>query len=377
VIRRDRHFTPRLAAPLFISRAFCYFRVSIRLVRFRGFVPAHEVPIMDTPRKDLSTLTRRDFGKLALAAVPASMLARRVSLAARMRIDSRIKGVQIGAITYSFNRLGGTADDIIKAYVTLGLGEMELMSNHAEALAGAPTPARGGGAGRRGAPLTPEEQAAQTAARNAAAKTLADWRAAATEATFQPAKKKIQDAGIDLRLLCYNINSTATDETIEYGFKMAKWLGVKTMTTSTQVSMGKRIAPFADKYNMIVGFHGHDSVEKPDEVHNEASFMAIIGQNRHFYANLDVGHYTAAGGDAVAFIKAHHDRITNLHFKDMHKPPTKGYTPFGEGDAPLKDVLLLMAKEKWDIPVNIEFEYQGEPMTEIPKCFQYIKQALA
>jgi len=61
----------------------------------------------------------------------------------------------------------------------------------------------------------------------------------------------------------------------------------------------------------------------------------------------------------------------------MQKPPTKGYTPFGQGDAPLKEVLLMVSKEKYDIPVNIEFEYQGDPMVEIPKCFQYIKDALA
>ena len=150
--------------------------------------------------------SRREFGMVTLA-----------GLAALQRINSTIKGVQIGAITYSFNRLIGGAEEILKAYRAIGLGEMELMSNHAEALAGAPAPARGGG-GRRGTPMTPEE----TAARATAAKLTTDWRAAATEATFQPVRKKIQDAGIDLRLLCFNMNSQATDETIEYGFNMAK-----------------------------------------------------------------------------------------------------------------------------------------------------------
>jgi sugar phosphate isomerase/epimerase len=105
--------------------------------------------------------------------------------------------------------------------------------------------------------------------------------------------------------------------------------------------------------------------------------LAVMAISKYFYANLDVGHYTAAGGDAVAFIKTYHDRITNLHFKDMVKNQSNSYKPFGQGDAPLKDVLLLMAKEKWNIPVNIEFEYPGDPMVEIPKCFQFIKDALA
>jgi sugar phosphate isomerase/epimerase len=315
--------------------------------------------------------TRREFGRLAFAGVSATMLAGRTGLLARAGIDSTIKGVQVGAITYSFNRLPGGPDAIIQAYVTIGLGEMELMSNHAETLAGAPAAGRGGG--RRGA-MTPEQQAAQTAAQKA----LQDWRMAATEATFRPVRDKIRNAGIDLRVLCYNMNvRTTTDEQIEYGFKMADWLGVKAMSTSTQVSMAKRIAPFAERHKMKVGFHGHDSVDQPDEVHNEESFKAVMAVSPYLGANLDVGHYTAAGGDAVDFIRKYHDRITNLHFKDMKKLQSNSYTPFGQGDAPLKDVLLLVSREKYDFPVNIEFEYPGDPMVEIPKCFQFIKDALA
>ena len=85
---------------------------------------------MNQPK--LSTLTRRDFTRLTLAGVPASALLSRLPLSAAGKIDSRIKGVQIGAITYSFRSITD-ADEIIKAYVDIGLGEMELMSNHERA----------------------------------------------------------------------------------------------------------------------------------------------------------------------------------------------------------------------------------------------------
>src|SRR4030095_7005667 len=94
--------------------------------------------------------TRRDMGKIALASLPAAALA---------APNSKINGVQIGAITYSFRSIPGV-DKILKAYVDIGLSECELMSNHAESVAGAPTPAgRGGGAGR--APGAPGVAAAQ------------------------------------------------------------------------------------------------------------------------------------------------------------------------------------------------------------------------
>ena len=329
---------------------------------------------MKTDNLDIRPYTRRDFARLALAGVPASLVLANFPLSAWADINSKIKGVQIGAITYSFRTMQDP-NDIIRAFVTIGLGEMELMSGDAEKLAGAPS-APGGGGGR-GTALTAE----QVAARDAAAKARLDWRASATEATFKPVRKKIQDAGIDLRVLCYNMSNRGAnptkDDEIEYAFNMATWLGVKAISTSTQVSMAKRLVPFTEKHKMMVGFHGHDSVDQADEVHNEASFKAVMAAGRFLGANLDVGHYTAAGGDAVAFIKQYHDRITNLHFKDMKRLQSNSYVPFGQGDAPLKDVLLLMSKEKWNIPVNIEFEYPGDPLVEIPKCLKFCKDVLA
>jgi sugar phosphate isomerase/epimerase len=316
-------------------------------------------------------LTRRAFAKLTLAGVPASLFVAPLALPSSAQINSRIKGVQIGAITYSFRSMA--AEDIIKAYVDIGLGEMELMSNHAEDLAGAPPRGRGG-AGRRGAPLTPEQQAE----RDAAVKTFNGWRRAATEATFKPVRKKIEDAGIELKILCYNMNvKTTQDDEIEYAFLMARALGVDAISTSTQVSMATRLAPFAEKHKLRVGFHGHANTTNPDEVATPESFETVMAASKYLGANLDVGHYTEAGYDPIPFLERHHDRVTNLHLKDMKKASNGGgYTPFGQGDAPLKGVLKLVQKNKWDIPVNIEFEYQGDPKVEVPKCFTFVKEAL-
>ena len=314
-------------------------------------------------------VSRRDFGRIVAAGIPASLALANLSLSAVAKINSRINGVLIGAITYSFRAMA--AADIVKAYVTIGLGEMELMSNHAEALAGAPAVF---GGGRRGG-LTPEQQAE----RDAAVKALRDWRMSATAATFAAVRKLIEDAGIDVKLLCYNMNARTTqNDEIEYAFLMAKALGAEAISTSTQVSMAKRLAPFADKHKMNVGFHGHANTQNPDEVATPESFAAVMAASKYLGANLDVGHYTEAGYDAVAVLQQHHTRVTNLHLKDMKKVTNGGgYTPFGQGDAPLKEVLKLVQKNKWDIPVNIEFEYQGDPLVEVPKCFAFVKEVLA
>ena len=55
--------------------------------------------------------------------------------------------------------------------------------------------------------------------------------------------------------------------------------------------------------------------------------------------------------------------------------------PWGEGETPLKEILQTMKKNKYRFPASIEYEYdtpQGsDVLTEIKKCVQYCKDALA
>ena len=100
--------------------------------------------------------------------------------------------------------------------------------------------------------------------------------------------------------------------------------------------------------------------------------------------NADIGYFTAAGYDAIAFIKEHADRITNLHLKDRTR--TRGAAvsqnlPWGQGETPVKEVLQLMRKEKYPFPANIEMSYsvpQGsDSVTEVAKCVKLCRGYLA
>jgi sugar phosphate isomerase/epimerase len=344
--------------------------------------------------------TRRDMGKIALASLPAAALA---------APNSKINGVQIGAITYSFRSIPDV-DQILKAYVDIGLSECELMSNHAESVAGAPTPAgRGGGAGR--GPGAPGAAAAQgkgpaapggqkkggggggqqrvarppmteeqiTAARERN-KEMREWRKSVSMDKYKALGKKFDAAGVDIRVLCFNMNEAITDDEIDYAFQMAKALGAKAISSTTQVTVSKRVAPFAEKHKMMVGYHGHDAVWDPNEFATPESFATAMGYSKYNGINLDIGHFTAANYDPVPFLKQHHARITNLHLKDRKKDHGPN-VPWGTGDTPLKEVLLVLKKEKYAIPGNIEMEYpvpEGSSLNaEMTKCLQYAREVLA
>src|SRR5438034_9885132 len=117
--------------------------------------------------------SRREFGKLALAGLPAAaVLGRAESLFgafAQAKPSSLINGVQIGTITYSYRSMPDqSAEATLKYILDSGISAVELMGGPVESYAGAPATGRGGGRGQQ----TPEQQAAQ----RAAAGQLKKWR---------------------------------------------------------------------------------------------------------------------------------------------------------------------------------------------------------
>src|SRR6187402_514591 len=94
--------------------------------------------------------TRREAGKLALTALPATLLVRPFTAEAQARPNSVINGVSVGAITYSYRTMPDqSAEATLRYVVDSGISQIEFMGGPVEAFAGAPEAPQGGG-GRRG-----------------------------------------------------------------------------------------------------------------------------------------------------------------------------------------------------------------------------------
>ena len=293
----------------------------------------------------MAPISRREAGKLVLAGW-AGLMASRSRVVAAERINSVVRGVQIGSQSYSFR--DRPLDACIEAYKTLRLGECELWQSH----------------------LEPKEVKGDE---------LRKWRLEAPLSSFHEIRQKFDNAGILLYAYNYSFRKGMSDDEIKRGFDMAKALGVKHITASSNVSIAPQVDKYAKQYKIRVGFHGHSQVDHPDEFSTAETFArAMNGASRYIGVNLDIGHFTAAGGDAVGYIREHHDRIVTLHIKDRKKNDGPNM-PFGEGDTPIVAVLQLLRDEKWRIPANIEYEYGKKDMDtieEVKKCFEYCKKAL-
>ena len=123
---------------------------------------------------------------------------------------------------------------------------------------------------------------------------------------------------------------------------------------------------------MAVAMHNHSNTSDPNEFATLDSLAAALKMSSYFKVNLDIGHFTAANYDAVAYIREHHASITNLHIKDRKKNQGDN-TAWGTGDTPIRDVLQLLKREGWPIRAYMEYEHRGTAgaVEEVKTCVAF------
>jgi sugar phosphate isomerase/epimerase len=288
-----------------------------------------------------SPFSRRSFLGTAVAAATGLTLPRFASAAEKP--NSVFNGVRIGCITYSYRSMAKTAEETLKALLEDGLSETELMGGPIQLFAGIMGKA------------TDAEREQQLA-------------------KCRELRKIYNDAGVNIHI--HKMGFGQSDEEIDFSFLVAKALGCSGVTTERNAILAKRVAPFADKHKIWVGFHNHTNNLPEMEYHDP-----IFELGQYIGLNLDIGHYVAGskGKSPIPVLEKYHDRIVNLHLKD--RTADGGNLPWGQGQTPIKEVLQLMKKEKWTFPAEIELEYKipegSDAVKEVAKCVQYCKEALA
>ena len=313
--------------------------------------------------------TRRAFlGRAAALAGCAILPARMIGRDAAPKSpggkpNSVIDGVRIGCISYSYRRDLTTAEEILQALIKDGLSEVELMGAPIQAYAGFTVGGggKGGGKGKKGGPAPQPVK-------------YTDAQREAQLAKCRELRKMYNDAGVNIHL--HKIAFGPSDEEIEFNFLVAQALGCHGITTERSEPLAKRLAPFEEKHRIWVGFHNHTTnypaMDKRDPLLENGPYIGF---------NFDFGHYLAGtkGLSPIPVIEKYHDRIVSLHMKD--RTPDGGNLPWGQGKTPLKEILQLIRKEKWTFPADIELEYKipdgSDSVTEVAKCVQYCRAALA
>jgi sugar phosphate isomerase/epimerase len=328
--------------------------------------------------------TRRDLGRLLLAAPPALLLHRPGASAAVLqgaRPDSRWAGVQVGMnVPYNFGGRNMPMEEILARCVQLGVSAVELRAQPVEAWLGAPVmPAAAKAApteGAEGGLLEIEQDVLRESyelAQRTFAGQLADWRASVDLAKLAAFRRQYEDAGVRIEIVKWDAIDRMGEREIDYAFRASKALGARAMSTEISAIGPRRLAPFAESHQLFVGFHGHAST-------GAAAFEEAFTHGPFVGANLDIGHWVAGGhGSPLPFLRQHAARITHIHVKDR-KANGGPNTPLGEGDTPIREVLQAMRDNKWPFQATLEFEYRvpegSDRMKELARALAYCRECL-
>ena len=327
-------------------------------------------------------LSRRKFlntaaSLAALAAIPFNYGFRGVSAAAKAtKPNSKFGGVQIGAITYSWRSMPSTPKDIISYCLLAGVSDLELMGNVAEDYLGLPQ-----GPARPARDVTQSKEQKENFEKEMAEAKEAQrkWRLSVPMQKYTDLRKLFNDAGINIHIVKFS-PADWSDEEIDYAFNAAKAMGAKGVTNEIGDEACKRLGPFAEKHKMYAIFHQH--MQPAEAGWDFDKFLAYSPSNM---LNFDAGHYFGSTGKHPNdVIKRLHDRIVSIHLKDKTGPkstPPNTNQVWGKGEMPIKDLLLLLKKEKWPIYVDVELEYEvpsdSDAAKEVTKCVNYAKKILS
>jgi sugar phosphate isomerase/epimerase len=241
--------------------------------------------------------------------------------------------------------------------------------------AAAPQPGGPPAGGFRRFEMTPEMRATMEEYN----KQLREWRLSLPMSKVAEVKKMFDEAGISVHIVKFS-PARWSDEEIDYAFEAAKAMGAKGVTEELSEEAVKKLAPFAEKHGMYAIFHNHmQFADIPG-----FSYDPFIKVSPAVMFNFDAGHFFGSTGiHPNTIIEKYHDRIFSIHLKDKTGPntdPPNENQVWGQGQAPIEDILLLVQKNKWPIYCDIELEYPVKPWSDAVKetrtCVKYARQIL-
>ncbi len=196
--------------------------------------------------------SRREFSKLSLLTVTGAatlpFFGQLRAAEAAGKPNSKVAGVQIGMnVPYSFGKADMTGEAILKNCVQIGVSGLELRTQSVEVFMGAP------------AELIFVPKTAPKAEAGSRSEKLRQWRCSAPMERAKAFRKMYEDAGVLIEIVKVDGIFKMSPEELDYVFTLAKTLGGRAI--STEISHAeedlKRVGEFADKHQLMVGYHGH------------------------------------------------------------------------------------------------------------------------
>jgi inosose dehydratase len=209
-------------------------------------------------------------------------------------------------------------------------------------------------------------------------------------------RSRLRDKG--LALLCFSSGSVDADpareaEYLETQLKHARFVKAldgrflqilsrrppdRAPTPAEFERLGKLLTKVGQRVNGVglrLVYHNHMGAfgEAPDEV---TRVLEVTEPNAMGFL-LDIAHYQQGGGDPVAAVARHRDRLEILHLKDVvspvpgdKKPPRQSYqwVELGRGKVDVPGVIAALKKASFQGPAIIELDRSPDPARTPKDC---------
>jgi hypothetical protein len=241
-------------------------------------------------------------------------------------------------------------DDIIPNCVGLDVHDIELAATTVEALLGTPTvpgwwlemPENGFDTGA----LPLEEEILHdevTLARDTFDARVRDWRVSVPLTPLHALHRRHADAGVRIAVVAWPELSRMSDSEVDYAFNVATALGAGAISTPLVVGEPRRLASFAERHAIRVGFHG-DTTTRP------ADFDGALAHSPWFAVSLDAQlTLTHDPGVLLPFVRQHVGRILQLRLDAAQIID-------GPGAEVVHEMLRDIRSNDWPIQIAIGLE---------------------
>lgn len=265
--------------------------------------------------------------------------------------------LQLGvSAPWSFGQSALPTAEILDRSVGLGFNVVELHSAAVEDFLGVPRPT---------VPLEPPPadgielgllelevevlQDSYDLARETFERQLRQWRTSVPLAPLSELRRAFDDAGLRIEMVAWDHLTLLSDDELDYVFRTARMLGARAVTTGWPTGGLRRLAAAADRHQVWLGIDAHSWAGPPslDELFAHGRFVGITP---------DVAEWAAENRDKpLGLLTTHADRVVGVYLQDRLSPGG-GNVPFGEGWAPIREVLRAIREYQWDVPAIVRLE---------------------
>ena len=196
-----------------------------------------------------------------------------------------------------------------------------------------------------------------------------------TKEEIEKAVSEIKDAGLEL----YGagvIYMTNKDE-VNNAFDYANAAGIRVMIGVPEHDLLPIVEEKVKGYNIKLAIHNHGPNDKrfpsPGSIYEK-----IKNMDKRMGICLDIGHAMRLGIDPSDAFEKYHDRIFEIHLKDVSKAAENGNTiEIGRGVIDIPKFLKTLLKYDYSNTVAFEFEKdEKDPLPGIAESVGYVKGVL-